>query len=352
MTTHGSVPPAGLALTGPPLPPRRFFWPTPVLLRVLTALAVLLIVVLAVAVSSTAGDMRIGMRRIGGRTAPQSLAATGLYEDLSAMDSALRDTLNSGLIRDEKNRREAVARFHRSLAGAHADLRGLAATTGGDPAAQRELRRVMDALTTYQALAGQLFLLAEQASGERPGRLPELTSEPGEDRRRQAGVLMDSVMLPSTQRLAYIGARDLDRTYWQARNTVQIGLGWIAALCVGLVAVLLALQVTLARRQRRLLNPPLALATLLACGVLVVSAPLLVGSQDLIRSLRDETAVAPRSSLPAPASRHAAWLRADALDGREEIRALERWEELPPAGAVALAVLVLAGIRPRLAEFR
>jgi hypothetical protein len=321
---NGLNPATGLDLPELPSPARRYRW-TPARLRTLAALAVLIAFATAAVVSSAAGDLRTGMRRIGGRAAPQALVAADLRTTLRGLDAALATALDTGAPLDARQR--AVARFDSALLQANAALQRLASTTAGDPAARRELNTVVDALTRYQVLAGQLMLLgAPESKRER---------EPVRERLRQATGLMRTNLLPAAQRLADAGVRELDRTHRERRDGMAVARDTVAGLGVALLIVLAALQLTLARRHRRLINPPLVLVTALAC--------VLIGASVQMLDLQRERLGTAGAAAPA---------RADALDDLEEIRALERWDVMPPLCAAVLAGLVLAGVRPRLAEFR
>ncbi|WP_395106080.1 hypothetical protein [Actinomadura sp. SCN-SB] len=318
----------GLELPEPtePTSAHRFRLTTPVWLRTLATLAVLIAFLFAAVVSVSATDLRTHLRRAGGRAAPQALLATDLHTHLEVLDAALTAALDLDGRRNAPERRAALARFDGALARANAELQRLTAVTAG-PAARRELDTVVRALTRYQTLAGQVIVL-DGGSARQVRRAWDL--------RRTMSGLMRSGMLPAARRLADAGVRDLDRTDRERRDDATLARNAVVFLGAALLAVLGALQWTVARRHRRLISPPLVLGSLLAAALLVASAQML----HVPRYEPPDAVVSPTE------------MREKSFDMKEEIRALERWDVMPQVGAAVLAGLVLAGVRPRLAEFR
>lgn len=104
-----------------------------------------------------------------------------------------------------------------------------------------------------------------------------LTARPSRaalERYRQATDLMKSAVLPAVASLTKANVALLDHTYQGKRGGAQHAMIWVALLGALLLAALLGLQIFLARRTHRLLNPPLALATALVAVFTVAGAGL------------------------------------------------------------------------------
>ncbi|MFB4314806.1 hypothetical protein [Actinomadura sp. 21ATH] len=392
MTTF--MPVTGLGVPDP-VPPRRRRWSTPARLRALTVLAVVLAVAFGALVAVTAADLRGGLRRAGGREAPRSLAAADLRIRLGELDSALAALLAAGVRdRDEPARVQARDRFQRALARANADLRELA----GARAAAHETRTIMDGLGRYQVLAA--------AAGEARGADRAA-------RHRDAAALMRETLLPAAKRLADSAHRDLDRTYRETHRTAggtATAANWLG---LALLAVLGPLNALLTRRHRRMINPPAAAASVLALLLVAQAAGMMRTQADGLRTLKTGPYESARvysevrasewtrepavHGSPEPAARlkraslytatiagdvsavdeeflrarheegsAGAWEAYDRLlatltdvnrrdldrRARAASREVEPWATLPLGGAALLSALLIAGVRPRLAEYR
>jgi len=80
----------------------------------------------------------------------------------------------------------------------------------------------------------------------------------------------------------------LEATYQSQRGRVQTTRTWVIVLGLSGLALLLALQVYLARRFHRLLNPALAAATALAVTGLVLSVGLLTDQAEHLRAAKKD----------------------------------------------------------------
>ncbi|MEW2357622.1 hypothetical protein [Spirillospora sp. NPDC029432] len=388
------MPVTGLGIPDP-VPPRRR-WSTPLRLKALTVLAVVLAVAFGALVSATAADLRGGLRRGGAREAPRSLAAADLRIRLGELDSVLAPPVSAGARdRDENARVQARDRFQRALSRANADLRELAAAR----AAADETRTLMDGLGRYQVLAAA-------AAGE--GRAADRAA-----RHREAAALMRETLLPAARRLADSAHRDLDRTYRETRRSASgtaTAANWLG---LALLAVLGPLNVALTRRHRRLINPAAAAASVLALALVAQASGMMRTQADGLRTIKagpyeaarvfSEVRASERTGEPAApgspdraarlkeASLYTAtiakdvsaadeeFLRARRQDGTAQaweaydrllatltdvnrrdldrrvgagLREAEPWVTLPLGGAVLLSALLIAGVRPRLAEYR
>jgi hypothetical protein len=117
------------------------------------AIACCLAAVIAVALAALGGQFG----SIGNRDAPAVDSTTGLYFSLNDMDAQVANVLlvggDAALATD---RSQDLAIYGRDRATADADLTQALATSGGNAAAQRELRSVLDSPTSKGAapLAG------------------------------------------------------------------------------------------------------------------------------------------------------------------------------------------------------
>jgi hypothetical protein len=89
---------------------------------------------------------------------------------------------------------------------------------------------------------------------------------------QQATDLMSATVLPAAASLTTANASALDRSYNQARSTATSGQVLVLVLGLAVAGALLGTQVFLAARFRRLVNPALAAATLLAVGLAIAGA--------------------------------------------------------------------------------
>jgi Ca2+/Na+ antiporter len=114
---------------------------------------------------------------------------------------------------------------------------------------------------------------------------------------------MHSQILPAADDLTSSGANTLDATYEAARGEITTARIWVLLLTAAVLALLVWLQLLLARRYRRLLNPSLIVSTLI---VVAVTAGL------------------------------------DDLSG---------WTVIPAVTTLAVVALLVVGVRPRLREY-
>jgi len=266
--------------TGPtPLPPgrprkARKSLSTPVRIRVLAYVFAGLVVVLSTLLVVEARRERAGIDVIGHQTAPVVVASTDLYFALNDMDAQLANILLVGS--DTKlgfTRDDALTIYHQRRHQVSVDLQQAAAAAEADPRGAQNIRNILDALGQYETLAAQMIQLDGQA-GHAAGQPTQATLV----RYRQATDLLKATLLPAAQDLIDSNTRTLNRTYLDERGKAFGARTWVVGLGVALLAVVLLLQVYLARRFHRWINPAIVLATLIAAG-LVISGTMLTGDE-------------------------------------------------------------------------
>jgi hypothetical protein len=224
----------------------------------LLALAALLALTALFAVANAAiGDARTGLQVIGHDSGPQAAATADLYFALSDMDAQVADVLLIG--REQTlgiGREQALTRYRQDRARADSAAVQAAELVGADPADRRTVQAVLDALGEYEQLAEQAMLLDGQAShaaGPPPANVLTVY--------HQATDLMKTELLPKAYNLTLDAGAVVRHTYLAERSAVLAGEVRVVTSGVVLIVVLVALQVFIAVRFRRLVNLPLLLAT-------------------------------------------------------------------------------------------
>lgn len=252
---------------------------TPVRVRALATVAVVLTAVLGTITTTQVLQADRGLTRIGGRSGPQVVATADLYFALTDMDAQLANLLLAGgdpaLTRTRSN---ALRIYEQRRLQAGRDIQQAAAAAGDDATAQRALQSVLNGLGTYEALAAQTMLL-DGASPHPAGRPPRAALQ----HYRQATDQLKTRLLPAVKTLTDTNAATLQRTYQDRRSGTGLAAFWIGLAGAGAVGALLALQVLLARRFRRRINPALALATVGALGLVVSGVTLFTGESEHLR---------------------------------------------------------------------
>jgi hypothetical protein len=241
---------------------------TPDRVRMLAALAVAASLALCAVTAAVFADVSSGLRVIGQQAAPEVTATTNLYFHLGDMDAQVANVL---LVGGQQHlgidRAQALAIYEQDRIQADRALQQAAAAAGSAPSAQRTLRTVLDGLGRYEALTAQAVYI-EGLRTSAPGRPPAAALA----LYRQATDLMAGTILPAAQDLTSAYAAALDRSYQARRSDAQDGALWLALLGLVLLASLAAMQYFLARRYRRLLNPALALASVITVILTVTGA--------------------------------------------------------------------------------
>jgi hypothetical protein len=248
------------------------------------AIVVLLACGLGVVLATVFGDVGNGFTAIGSQDAPLVEESTGLYFSVNDMDAQVANVLLTGndpaLAGD---RQQDLVIYASDRQRAESDLQQVTVTAAADPAAQRAVSSVLDALSRYEALAADA-ILTNQRGGDRAGRPSAATL----DYYRQATDLMRNSVLPAAASLTSANAAALDSAYSQHRSAALDGR--VLALVSGLLvaAALAGLQVYLARRYRRLLNPALAAATVVVLGLAIAAAVQLGAQADHLKVAKQE----------------------------------------------------------------
>jgi hypothetical protein len=211
---------------------------------------------------------RSGFTVIGGHDAPLVEQSNALYYGVSDMDAQLGNVLLTGsdpaLAADQQ---QDLALYASDRQHAEQDLQQVAITEAANPAAEQAVSSVLDALGRYEALAADAIVVNQR--GKDPAGRP---SEATLSYFQQATDLMSTTVLPAAASLTAANARALDMSYNQDRSTAASGQVIVLVLGLAVAGVLLGTQVFLAARYRRLVNPALAVATVLALGLAIAGA--------------------------------------------------------------------------------
>ncbi len=249
--------------------PGRLAWlrTTPGRLRAGAALVLLVACGLGVLVAIIFGGVNAGFTAIGGTDAPLVEQSTGLYFSVNDMDAQVANVLLAGTSTNPvltADRAQDLSIYSADRQRAEQDLQRVAVTSAGDPAAQHAVATMLDALGRYEALAAEA-ILTNQGGSDKPGRPSAATLS----YYQQATDLMQNTVLPAAQSLTAANANSLGASYNQNHSSAQNGRLFVLLLGAALVAVLVVVQVFLATRYRRLINPGLVAATVLALGLIV-----------------------------------------------------------------------------------
>jgi hypothetical protein len=265
----------------------RGSWSTPTRVKVGAAVAVALACCLATVLVVVFSGLGGTFSSIGGRDAPEVDAATGLYFSANDMDAQVANILlvgnDASLAAD---RAQDVAIYASDRATADQDLQQATVTEAGNPAAEGELRSVLDRLGQYEALAADA-ILTDQAAGvaaSAAGRAPAASLA----YYQQATDLMRTGILPQVNALTNVSASELDTGYQSGLSASATGIVIVAVTGVLLLAVLVLTQLYLFRRFRRLVNPALAAATLIAIVLVAVTAAGLGGESDHLKVAKQD----------------------------------------------------------------
>jgi hypothetical protein len=262
----------------PHRPALRWLSGTPGRIRLLAASAALASVALTALLVGEVGRERGGLDGIGHRAGPEVIASADLYFALNDMDAQVANVL---LVGDAQNlgftRTQALDIFEQRRRQADRDVHQTAAAAT-DPATGQTVADILDALGRYEALAAQTILL-DQQTAHPPGRPTAETLA----RYRQATDLLKDQLLPTAHRLTEQHAHALETSYQSQRSRIQTVRSGALALGLALLALLLVLQVYLARRFHRLLNPALAAATVLALTAMLLGLGLLTDEAEHLR---------------------------------------------------------------------
>lgn len=234
----------------------------------MAAVVIAVTVLLGVITAAIFGSISSGLQLIGHQSDPEVLATTDLYFRLNDMDAQVANVLLVGRERGLGiNRQQAQAIYQQDRLQADQDLQRTAAVAGSLPSAQRALRPVLDGLGSYEALAGEAMYLDGQGVSL-PGRPPAAALV----LYRQATDLLQGSILPAAHNLTNTNAAALSSAYQAKRSAALQGILWVVLFGVALLALLAALQFCLFVWYRRILNPAVAAASLIAALLVTLSA--------------------------------------------------------------------------------
>jgi hypothetical protein len=267
-------------LISPVRPPRARFTTTPWLLRGALAAVVLLAGLFGAAVTVGADQHYRAMKKVGKDTAPSILAAQQIKAGLADMHANAANMLLQKPGRGGKDRLAAYGQAAKDYDQRRREVsEGLLAAGENITEGDRErvpLKRLLNGLGRYEAqVAEALALHARGLDGPL-------------EHHRAADRLMHESLLPAADALDGANRDALDRTYEGAQAANLRALLGVLATGAALLAALLASQVFLARRMRRLLNPGLALATALAASFLAYTVVALLDQQRALRVAKQD----------------------------------------------------------------
>ena len=242
-------------------------WTTPVRVRTGAVTVVVLACCLAALAAVVLGQLRGEFQAIGQQDAPEADATTGLYFALNDMDAQAANVLLVGADTAlAANRSQDLATYASDRAAAGTDLEQATVAEAGNAAAERQLSLVLDQMGQYEALAADALLASQQAHTA-AGRAPAAAIA----YYQQATDLMQAGILPAVESLTNVSAARLDTAYQGGKTATRSGIVLVAALGLLLAAALIALQLYLGTRFRRLVNPALAAATALTIAFAAVT---------------------------------------------------------------------------------
>lgn len=253
-------------------------------LRLWTAAAVALIAALLITLVSGVSDARDDLHTIGSDTAPQAATAADLYYALADMDAQVANVLLIGHEEEIGNKQSALRQLRRDRAAVSAAIQNL--VDGGLGSEGRTVAQALLAdLATYDSLTGQARLADDQVSERSAvGRPPALAI----NFYLTATALLHQDMLPAADRLGANAEAGLSDSTRDGRDSARTAALIVAALGVAAVAVLVAFQIVLTRRFRRVLNPGLAAVTLTVAVVTGLGASLLADHGQRLRDAKSE----------------------------------------------------------------
>lgn len=274
--------------SGPPPGPRSRTAPaaspwnsTPNGLRFLAAVILLAAVAAGIATASYAATARGRVTSVVRTDAPSVQATADFLLKVADMDAQLTNVL---LVHDDTTlsirRADSMRLYEADRSAADADLTRATAVLAGDAAAERTLRSVTDLFGDYQERAVRTMQLDELARLTTAGNAPVDVLGDYRDTlvvlEGPNGTGATPEAAPSDQQSLLYQARLLDRQSADAisrsasatQGTLTTAEVVTALAALVLLALLGTLQAVLAASFRRILNPFLALATLVAVAML------------------------------------------------------------------------------------
>jgi hypothetical protein len=243
---------------------------TSAFVRMWALIVAVVVAALAVLLIFEARQENSGLTVIGHQTAPVVEASTDLYLRLNDMDAQMANVL---LVGSAKNlgftRAQALGIFQSDRQQASIDIQQASAEATVDPAAAQSIRSLLDALGSYEALAAQVTMVSGEGS-QQPGK----PSPAALALYTQATDLLRTQLLPDSQDLTNRNAAILQNTYVSDRSHAIAARNSVFIVGVVMLVALIALQVYLARRFHRWINPAMAAATLVAAALVIAGVRL------------------------------------------------------------------------------
>jgi hypothetical protein len=219
---------------------------------------------------------------VGDQQAPQVVDASGLYQALTDLDAQSANLIMFGADSSLSSQRSAaLSQFNADRTIADRDLQRATLDAAGNPTVQHALQDVLDGMGQYQDLDGRALALNDATHRKAGHADPAAVAE-----YRQATDLMRATLLPAADRLVQANNDAYNRTYDAERSTLSTALWWTVSLGVALLVALVGLQIWLAARFRRLINPALAAATLLAVVFVYLAGSLWADESGRLRYAR------------------------------------------------------------------
>lgn len=261
---------AARAAAAPQPSGRRRRLPTPTLLRAAAVVIAVLAVVAAAVASATTASRRADVRELATATAGAATAAGDANAAFASADAMAVALTSPGATSDTE------LRFLQSVAaGVNSLERAAALTTLGDQA-EAPIRRVLRTISSYGAEveAGRVAAAAGDTAAASAARA-------------RASALMANLLRANTAAAAVQHDDALQRQAHSVHDAAQRDRLLVAAFMVLLLVVLAVVQVIVQRRFRRLVNVPLALATLAVLVVTIVSTSATARQSDRLRDAVD-----------------------------------------------------------------
>ena len=250
------------------LPLRGRLHSTPARLRALVAGVLVLTAATGLVCWQAGTQAQSTWTTITGSQAPQVVDASALYQALTDQDAQTANILVDGADPAlAANRTTALNQYTSDRTSADRALQQATLSAAGNSAVQSALAAVLDGMGDYDGLAARALALNDRAAAPAGHPDPTALAE-----YRQATDLMQNTLLPAANRLLQADNAAYNGSYDSQRSDLTAAEVWTAVLGTLLLLSLLGLQGWLLRRYRRIVNPPLAAATLLA--VLVVGTAL------------------------------------------------------------------------------
>lgn len=237
--------------------PAQSEWNTPAVLRLGIYGTIAAALLLMIAVMTGAVRFRSALQSVGRDAAPEMINAQHILSALSAMDA---DAIRELLTRSETA--AASSEFEADRQEASDAIVAAAENVRSYDTARAPIAKLASGLSAYSAKVQQARDLAR--SGDKHFL----------DAYRDAAKTMDEVLLPSAEEVEQANGSTLEQTYAAQGKNTSGSLVFLVIAALFLLGVLGMLQIFLAGRMRRIVNPFLVCAT----GITVVFAGYAVAS--------------------------------------------------------------------------